>query len=167
MFPAFASRIGDDVTRRLLNLLTMTSLLLCVAAAVLWVRNSWQGDSAVLKALGRDWVLMSVDGRACVAVWPAMSRQEKASPPTGVRMWSFAEFGWITYRVGSKAVRSLVVPYWFLVLGSAALPAYRTARTLRARAKTRRKRRGLCPTCGYDLRASPQRCPECGTPTSK
>ena len=55
--------------------------------------------------------------------------------------------------------RSLTVPYWFLVvvLIAAAVRAGRSARRERAA-----RRRGLCPSCGYDLRATPDRCPECG-----
>ena len=37
--------------------------------------------------------------------------------------------------------------------------------TFRARRVTTRLRQGLCPACGYDLRAASDRCPECGSPS--
>jgi hypothetical protein len=55
---------------------------------------------------------------------------------------------------------SVRVPQWLAVVISAVLPFLCTVGHLRAR---RRVRAGLCASCGYDLRASPERCPECGT----
>lgn len=34
--------------------------------------------------------------------------------------------------------------------------------TFRVETKRRQIARGVCPSCGYDLRATPERCPECG-----
>ncbi len=54
----------------------------------------------------------------------------------------------------------LSLPYWFIAILSLPLPVIEMRRW-RTRGKAVLK--GLCPVCGYDLRASPQRCPECGT----
>jgi hypothetical protein len=53
------------------------------------------------------------------------------------------------------------VPLWFVTIVFLILPATRFASRRR---RSRRAAGGCCPTCGYDLRASKDRCPECGTP---
>jgi len=60
--------------------------------------------------------------------------------------------------------RALVLPWWLLAAVTAVLPAIAVLRWRRGRRTRWRQARGLCPRCGYDLRASEGRCPECGTP---
>lgn len=54
------------------------------------------------------------------------------------------------------------IPYWFPVVITG-LPAALFLGRLILRRAAKRSPAGCCPTCGYDLRASKHRCPECGT----
>jgi hypothetical protein len=160
------------MTRRLLNLLTALSLLLCLAAAALWVRSYFVGDTF-------DWATRA--GRAGVdscrgnvsmgrvdvppadlatiprgtlfrskpAGWAAAERTEPA--------WSFAGFAVVHFDFRGMRVRELRVPFWALVLVTGVAPVVYMRRRLRAPVPA-----GTCRRCGYDLRATPDRCPECG-----
>jgi hypothetical protein len=72
-----------------------------------------------------------------------------------VSNWLSAEMPW--------RYRSLVIPYWFITLLTACPAIVLAVQTFRFRQRRRKQAIGVCPTCGYDLRASKDRCPECGT----
>ena len=71
---------------------------------------------------------------------------------------------WTTGNGGSAlgTERSIAVPHWLLILLTAVAPLAWLRSDLARRHRCRRVRHNLCPECGYDLRATPGRCPECG-----
>jgi hypothetical protein len=173
--------------RRLLNLLTLLSLLLLVGVGVLWVRSHFVRDRVLWRNVnGARWVetgpgdlIVGVE-LANWAGWPTNDfglRYERDQPrPTVehvVRMlvlnvgprdtfeqWQGVGFGWWRWRPASRAslFARLVVPLWAFAVGAALLPSWRGVR----RWRRSWRRPGVCRACGYDLRATPGRCPECG-----
>jgi hypothetical protein len=161
----------------------LTSLLLCVAAALLWVRSRWVRDAFTWSTADSPYPQYGYT--SCMGIVTANCWELNEPPPRGpefdhlVRKVdpqfaadyrdSLAENTWhgFAYRHWDTggADRDLhlryywAVPLWFVVLITGALPAA----AFRRRFRGIRQSPGLCPACGYDLRATPERCPECGT----
>ncbi len=64
-----------------------------------------------------------------------------------------------SWHYGGASMFSIRIPLWLPIVLFAAYPAYRLLPLHRRR---KRNKLGLCVKCGYDLRASKERCPECG-----
>ena len=202
----------------LLNLVTLCSLLLCVAATAMWarsylVREVWvlpvryepaaAGEKLLASAQGWQFVTSvgSGDGRL---VWfharrydyrhrsgrvppPAGYQRDMKQLPRGVdslggthgssvsRHVTLPWFGEVT-RLPRQQVRMHPPPnealvsyggqwcvhvyWWVLAATSAILPLVRGSRAV---SRARRRARGLCPRCGYDLTGNVSGvCPECG-----
>jgi hypothetical protein len=174
--------------------LAALSLLICIATASMWVRSYWYADilraywafrphpkyptapgsSALLFQHYRGRTRVLYVPVACVPLrcLPGNSGQRRhwlydcerwdiegtgqgtiPPPPRG------AVLGF-HYRVTSDS-HVLWLPDYAVAAASLVLPAYWATALLW---KRRLRQHGLCPTCGYDLRASKECCPECGTP---
>ena len=166
--------------RRLFTILSALSLLLCVAVCVMWVRSYWVADTLSFRyregTPTRWFFVTSGRGRAGIASYwfnyPWQPTPEWAHGRVGWRTApvkpAYAEdshkvvwerLGVRLYRYADRrnhAAWSLSLSYLYIPL----LPLPLLA--LLYLFPTRRRRSGLCPSCGYDLRATPGRCPECG-----
>ena len=179
-----AGRDDTRMRRRLLNLLTALSLLLCGATATAWRRSYSIGERYAYTNAGGNVAIAWAAGylrleRASATVplpfemnrgW-AYSREPLTDPHArmprflGARYWRSGPFAFSRTGGGENDVavyRRFLTPFWLpaavFALGPACWCVGATQRALRRR----RSKRGLCPTCGYDLRATPDRCPECG-----
>ena len=70
---------------------------------------------------------------------------------------------WISWddRVPPRPHCVLTIPHWLTSSAAAAWPSVAMVTTV---VRRRRYPEGHCRACDYDLRATPERCPECGTP---
>jgi hypothetical protein len=60
------------------------------------------------------------------------------------------------------AMRRFALPIWFVAVLFALLPMRAAFLMVRSTRRRRRVAKGCCENCGYDLRGSSDRCPECG-----
>src|SRR4051812_11345917 len=163
--------------RRLLNLLTAASLVLCVAAGAIWVRGLFRNDQWYSlthdAATGETTNLEVTTGNG--RLFAQLDRQRQPpegtenlgwrhnSTPAGARAW--LQVSWFRFEHGDSRLPSrhrwwvFQLRLWPLVAISAVLPC---AWVLWTRRRRRRETVGVCLACGYDLRATPDRCPECG-----
>jgi len=104
--------------------------------------------------------------------WPADARWRfstvDAQPVSWAHRFWVLGFGyWNTKLPRTPAfqrmdVVGVTIPLWFVAMLFAIAPGAAARRLWHERRRRRRVAAGLCAACGYDVRASSERCPECG-----
>ena len=163
--------------RHLFNLLPILSLLICVATIVLWINSYFRFCSAYWANTSSFGVVAYVPKSEIVAIVFHINHDAHgsefriSSPPrpfqhylmSGSPLSDFHGFGIVheTARFSPSISKftGLALPCWAIVLATSIAPLiwFRRQRT----------ELGKCAKCGYDLRATPERCPECGTVAAK
>ncbi|MDB5296507.1 MAG: hypothetical protein JWO31_2490, partial [Phycisphaerales bacterium] len=157
---------SPPMPRRVFTLLSAASLVLCAATCVLWVRSYWVVDSYGWDRPGGHRQLSSCRGSVILFTLPGatpgrFSVGHSAWPASeGAQVGERVAPGVTTYDEGT--MRFVGVAYWLACAPPAAMVTPLFAGGWLRRRRRRRRKAGLCPACGYDLRASPGRCPECG-----
>lgn len=177
---------GRKIGRYVLNGLAALSLLLAAVVAVLWVRGVFWASDQYVKELSSDvpfdstprskWRLWPVAGNGFLllgssdgCLWCWYDRQDPpgdsaelgwSTPPVEEAQWDWRTPVELQAEASSNGdFIQIKVADWLILVGLMILPGALVARHWR-----RDRKVGLCRKCNYDLRASKDRCPECGEP---
>lgn len=157
--------------------ISAASLGLCAFACVIWALSYCTFDSLSFFRPHNAYCLDSHNGRIFVVnCWIV------AMEPVGLRfsrqpavfVYEDEPYLWRHLGIGRQQVTCVMergdvtpvlrlnaysLPWWMIIAAAAVLPA----RTFKRLSHTRSSRGvGFCSKCGYDLRATLGRCPECG-----
>jgi hypothetical protein len=180
--------------RRLVTTLALLSSALGVAVLTLWLRSYFVaeqiGRTTLSGANGVRWMrsVRVYSGGGGIALtlqkqrggpeldwisWFIEKRYHRHEQPlrAGAELlegrpmmpWNRLGFYCIAWQRRNEYDLTIDVPYWWLTALLLVLPA----RQIRQWRRRRVEKRGFCGRCGYDLRASRDRCPECGEPQVK
>lgn len=168
--------------RRRIGIFSPFSLLFLVLTISMCIRSYFRGDYYVRYGHGSGVMIGSVIGFICIDHWemdprpsihdhyywrnssrwgsmPAVS--PKFRPPRNL----LERLGFFTHYIQSWSTLGYrwLIPYWPFIVLFALRPSADLVRICWRRRARYRAAHGLCTRCGYDLRESKERCPECGT----
>lgn len=183
-------RYDAEMVRHLFTAASVLSLLLCVGTFALWVRSYWRYDDlrftqlstsssgvqsmismsvatnqGVLTLLNSKYVMIGQQLKQIRALLrqhvQAIRSWDHYSAPSMTNTFVDADqkFGFSWHRLSTEW--EFICPMWFPTAIFSMLPLARIAPFVQ---KRMRIKCGHCSRCGYNLRASIERCSECGTP---
>ncbi len=168
---------GNLVKRRLFNLVAGVSLVLCIATMFAWITHrayltgiNYATPSRLYIASARPLGFYFATGALIPAATPGWKETsytihlpDRISVSHSLLGFAIGNFDG-SYRLNPSRPLSdceicyVILPYWFVIAITFGLPVYAVVRRRRSFNSI-----GMCKVCGYDLRATPERCPECGT----
>jgi hypothetical protein len=136
------------------------TVLILIAIFGVWIlAHLWVSVSVLRNTPTSFNTFATTHGSVLGATLPSQQRQQTTMSVSLQRPAS-AHFQWGDYlgplSYQPKRQSSYTIPYWPFIAVLLFILPFTNPRRKDANS-------GMCPSCGYDLRATPNRCPECGT----